>query len=680
MEDTIQIGAQIWMTQNLNVAHFRNGDPIEEAKTAEDWKAAGENKKPAWCYYNNDPTNGEKYGKLYNWYAVNDSRGLAPNGWKLPEIKCFSQLLVFLNATEGISHNILKSTLGWEDYEYYAQTDTYEVFFESTGEVLSGNGNNESGFNGLPGGGRSKNGDFYYRGNNAFYWTFDQLKEPTLSNYELDEIKYGDQLGLISLENYGAIHPSKESLIIKELGARALIFGLHSYAEYDPSRNVGFYESIFSIGNKQSGYSVRCIKNDNISNNTFLSAATINGEILKFASDEIKKNKELVIAAVKQNGLMLEFAHNDLKDDKEVVLFAVLSQGIALQFASDNLKNDRITVLIAVQSRGNALRYASDDLKNDKLVVQNAVQDYGAALKYASDDLKNNKDVVMIAVKGRKSWGAGILQYSSERLRNDKDVVLNAVEKNGICLQFASDNLKNDREIVLIAVQNDGAALQYASDNLKNDREIVLIAVQNDGAALQYASDNLKNDREIVLIAVQTRYGRPLKYASDNLKNDREIVLIAVQKYGEEIEYASDNLKNDHEIILCSVRSVLEIYPNEDDDWSRNDWSRNEYFTKLNSYCLKSVLKVVLLEICQEFCYDRPLPLPFDLGDELSNDRSFILDAVKINGLTLHNASDILKSDPEVCLEAIKNEKNSFEFIDESLKSNKEFLYQISLL
>ena len=624
MEDTIQIGGQIWMTQNLNVAHFRNGDPIEEAKTAEDWKAAGENKKPAWCYYNNDPTNGEKYGKLYNWYAVNDSRGLAPNGWKLPEGKCFSQLLVFLNATEGRSHNILKSTLGWEDYEYYAQTDTYEVFFESTGEVLSGNGNNESGFNGLPGGGRSKNGDFYYRGNNAFYWTFDQLKEPTLSNYELDELKYGDQLGLISLENYGAIHPNKESAIIKqESDPRALIFGLHSYAEYDPSRNVGYYESIFSSGNKQSGYSVRCIKNDSISNNTLLSSASINGEILKFASDEIKKNKEIVITSVKQNGLMLEFADNDLKNDKEVVLIAVQNQGIALQYASDNLKNDRETVLIAVQSRGDALRYASDELKNDKLVVQNAVQNFGEALKYASDDLKNNIEVVMIAVKGR-SYGAGVLQFSSERLRNDKDVVLNAVEKNGVCLQFASDNLKNDREIVLIAVQNDGQALEYASDNLKNDREIVLIAVQDKG---------------------------------------------------EIIDYVSQILKNDYEIILCSVRSVLKMY-----DWEDHDHFRDEYFKKLYSYCLKSVLKAVLLEICQEFCYDRPLPLPFDLGDELSNDRSFILDAVKINGLTLHNASDILKSDPEVCLEAIKNEKNSFEFIDESLKSNKEFLYQISLL
>ena len=80
----ITIGRQVWMTENLNVDKFRNGDPISHAKTDEEWVKAGENGSPAWSHYDNDPANGEKYGKLYNWYAVNDSRGLAPEGWKIP--------------------------------------------------------------------------------------------------------------------------------------------------------------------------------------------------------------------------------------------------------------------------------------------------------------------------------------------------------------------------------------------------------------------------------------------------------------------------------------------------------------------------------------------------------------------------------------------------------------------
>ena len=66
--------------RNLDVTTFRNLDRIMEAKTDEEWIKAGEQGIPAWCYYNNDPANNELFGKLYNWYAVNDKRGLAPEG------------------------------------------------------------------------------------------------------------------------------------------------------------------------------------------------------------------------------------------------------------------------------------------------------------------------------------------------------------------------------------------------------------------------------------------------------------------------------------------------------------------------------------------------------------------------------------------------------------------------
>jgi hypothetical protein len=53
------------MTKNLNVSSFRNGDPIPHAETDEEWQRAGEKGQPAWCYYENDPANGVKYGKLF---------------------------------------------------------------------------------------------------------------------------------------------------------------------------------------------------------------------------------------------------------------------------------------------------------------------------------------------------------------------------------------------------------------------------------------------------------------------------------------------------------------------------------------------------------------------------------------------------------------------------------------
>ncbi|MBN1989451.1 MAG: fibrobacter succinogenes major paralogous domain-containing protein [Bacteroidales bacterium] len=82
-----------WASDNLDVATFRNGDPIPEAKTDEEWVQAAKEGKPAWCYLNNDPANGKKYGKLYNWYAVSDPRGLAPQGYRLPTYDDYQNLI-----------------------------------------------------------------------------------------------------------------------------------------------------------------------------------------------------------------------------------------------------------------------------------------------------------------------------------------------------------------------------------------------------------------------------------------------------------------------------------------------------------------------------------------------------------------------------------------------------------
>lgn len=75
------IGNQIWMKTNLDVDHYRNGDEIPHVQDPKQWANLTTG---AWCYYENDEGNGKVYGKLYNWYAVHDPRGLAPEGWHIP--------------------------------------------------------------------------------------------------------------------------------------------------------------------------------------------------------------------------------------------------------------------------------------------------------------------------------------------------------------------------------------------------------------------------------------------------------------------------------------------------------------------------------------------------------------------------------------------------------------------
>ena len=98
-----RINGKIWSTSNLDVSTFRNGDPIHEAKTGEEWVEAGDNKQPAWCWTSNDPKERKKYGKLYNHYAVADPRGLAPQGWRIPSEDELESLIVDGQLTDEIN-------------------------------------------------------------------------------------------------------------------------------------------------------------------------------------------------------------------------------------------------------------------------------------------------------------------------------------------------------------------------------------------------------------------------------------------------------------------------------------------------------------------------------------------------------------------------------------------------
>jgi uncharacterized protein (TIGR02145 family) len=110
--DTVAIGTQVWMKKNLDVDHYRNGDPIPHITNSTDWKNL---KSGAWCYYEDNPAYGAIYGKLYNWYAVNDTRGLAPMGWHIPSYKEWTTLLIYLG-DENIAGGKLKEsgTSHWE--------------------------------------------------------------------------------------------------------------------------------------------------------------------------------------------------------------------------------------------------------------------------------------------------------------------------------------------------------------------------------------------------------------------------------------------------------------------------------------------------------------------------------------------------------------------------------------
>jgi uncharacterized protein (TIGR02145 family) len=135
------------MRENLDVVTYRNGDVIPQVTDASAWAGLTSG---AWCYYNNDVANGAIYGKLYNWYAVNDTRGLAPKGWHVPTDAEWTILTDKLGGT-SVAGGKMKSLTRWTTPNTSAT--------------------NENGFTGLPGGFRDYYGTFFYIGNFGFWWS-----------------------------------------------------------------------------------------------------------------------------------------------------------------------------------------------------------------------------------------------------------------------------------------------------------------------------------------------------------------------------------------------------------------------------------------------------------------------------------------------------------------------------
>lgn len=146
---TVNICTQTWMQKNLSVSTYRNGDVIPYVPDAVEWNSLTTG---AWCYYNNDPSTESIYGKLYNWYAVNDPRGLAPEGWHIP------------NNSEWIA---LENCAGGYFAAGGALKDMGTMYWRSPNTAAT----NSSGFTALPGGMRTGGGSFISLGDAGNWWS-----------------------------------------------------------------------------------------------------------------------------------------------------------------------------------------------------------------------------------------------------------------------------------------------------------------------------------------------------------------------------------------------------------------------------------------------------------------------------------------------------------------------------
>ena len=151
----VNVGDQVWMSENLRLTSFRNGDPIPQVTSIEQWIEYSNLGKPAWCYYGNEKK-WEVFGILYNGHAIKDPRGLAPKGWHIPTISEWYQLIDKCLGGRPTGGKHIKLDAGWKGYPGMKGDFT---------------GKNTSKMSALPGGMRTCNGEFYALYFSGYWWS-----------------------------------------------------------------------------------------------------------------------------------------------------------------------------------------------------------------------------------------------------------------------------------------------------------------------------------------------------------------------------------------------------------------------------------------------------------------------------------------------------------------------------
>ena len=165
----ITIGEQEWFGKNLRVTHYRNGDTIENNPGHTYWQESTEG---LWEHYDKDPAYAELYGKLYNWYATVDERGLCPEGWRAPTDDDWQQLVEYIDPDAWGNNNSLGTKLKscrQEGSPLGVDCDVTEhPRWDSHGRRF---GTDEYGFGALPGGAYTMGVAFVHMGKYAYFWS-----------------------------------------------------------------------------------------------------------------------------------------------------------------------------------------------------------------------------------------------------------------------------------------------------------------------------------------------------------------------------------------------------------------------------------------------------------------------------------------------------------------------------
>ena len=369
----------------------------------------------------------------------------------------------------------------------------------------------------------------------------------------------------------------------------------------------------------------------------------------------------------------------DCLKDKEFVLgiFDALKLDFPLlQLVTDKLKKDPEVVIAALNNNPSNLNYMDKSLYNNKDVVLMAIQINPDYLKYASDKLKGDREVILKALE--QPYGGYYFRYASSKLRADRELVIKAFESYVWAFSDADKKYYDDREIAMI---HPGFALasHFLSPRLCADRELVMAAVKEKPTSYRFASDELRADKEILLCALYYNYMEfynddgghtppeedddphpydesifrkdmgdmfPYTYAPKELKLNKDVAVMAAGRVGFGYAYILPEMRKYPEVFLAAFkinRAAIEIAPKEiknDVDTMRKAMEIDDKYYRYLPYTLKTDKEYMMSLIKKHPDAYRDLPYA------LKTDKEIIQLVIDTNITSLDSsASKIIKKD-----------------------------------
>lgn len=229
--------------------------------------------------------------------------------------------------------------------------------------------------------------------------------------------------------------------------------------------------------------------------------------IFIYASEDIRKDKDVIKVALKTLGtvnrdvVMENQLANVQEDDSFMQEIIEEGQGYLLKYASEELKRNRELVLKACRSDARTIQYASEELREDRdFLLQVIENSNGLVARYIDEKFRQDDSFMMEAIEVNPTALSG----ASERIQSNREVVLQVVKRKGNCISYASEELKKDKEVVAEAIRQSAFAIVQISRDLQDDREFMLAMTRQNGDILQYLNKEYKEDPQFIALAQQS--------------------------------------------------------------------------------------------------------------------------------------------------------------------------------